>query len=391
MSENTYSKRGVSAQKEDVHRATADLDKGLFPQAFCKIYPDYLSGDDSMVNLLHADGAGTKSVLAYIYWKETGDISVWDGIAIDAIVMNLDDMLCVGADQNFIYSSTIGRNKSRIPGEVLERIIHSSETFFERMREHDIHIHFLGGETADLGDAVRTIVVDGTMASRFDKKQVIDCAGIQAGDVIVSLASHGQTRWESEYNSGIGSNGLTSARHDVLEHRYYSQYPECSDPQIDEKYMYSGSYQVTDQPDPALPDVGHLLLSPTRTYAPFLIPCIQKFREKIHGIVHNTGGAQTKVLHYISDNLKVIKDNLIPHPYIFDLIHGSGHNSWKEMYEVFNMGNRMEIYTDHSTAEELLAFAKALNLEAQISGRVEAGSGRSLLIQSSEGEFNYSK
>ncbi len=390
MSENIYNKRGVSAQKEDVHRATRDLDKGLYPQAFCKVYPDYLSGDPEMMNLLHADGAGTKSILAYMYWKETGDISVWDGIAIDAAVMNIDDMLCVGVTDDFIYSSTIGRAKSIIPGEVIERIITSTQRFFDLMKTYDIHIHFLGGETADLGDSVRTIVVDGTMASRSARELIIDNARIAAGDVIVSLASFGQTAWEQEYNSGIGSNGLTSARHDVLSHDYYSRYPECSDPAIDEQYMYQGEHRLTDPTETSL-DVGKLLLSPTRTFAPLLAQVLARYRKQIHGIIHNTGGAQTKCLHYISDGLHVIKDHLIPHPPVFDLIKSSGQSSWKEMYEVFNMGNRMEIYTNTECAEAIIEMARLMDIPAQISGRVEAGQGRSLTIESTLGTFRYTK
>ncbi len=390
MTDNIYNKRGVSAQKEDVHAATKDLDKGLFPQAFCKVYPDYLSGDDDMMNLLHADGAGTKSILAYMYWKETGDITVWDGIAIDAAVMNLDDMLCVGVTDSFIYSSTIGRAKSIIPGEVIERIITSTQRFFDAMKSYDINIHFLGGETADLGDSVRTIVVDGTMASRSTRRDIVNNANIQAGDIILSLASFGQTPWENEYNSGIGSNGLTSARHDVLSHDYYTKYPECSDPAIEEAYMYQGTHHLTDDTVTSL-DVGKLLLSPTRTFAPLMKIVLDQYRDQIHGIIHNTGGAQTKVLHYINDDLTVIKDNLIPHPPVFDLIKNSGQSTWKEMYEVFNMGNRMEIYTNQEAAGYIIELANKVDIRAQISGRVEAGKGKNLKIISEVGEFEYAK
>ncbi len=390
MSDNMYNKRGVSAQKEEVHKATADLDKGLFPQAFCKVYPDYMNGDESMVNLLHADGAGTKTVLAYMYWKETGDFSVWDGIAVDAIVMNLDDLLCVGVTDNLVYSSTIGRAKSIIPGEVIEHIIQSSQKFFDLMASYGVNIHFLGGETADLGDSVRNIVVDGTMAARTQKSDIIDNGNIKEGDVIVSLASFGQTPWEKEYNSGIGSNGLTSARHDVLSHTYYAKYPECSDPNIDESVMYQGDHRLTDSTDTSL-DVGKLLLSPTRTFAPLMQEVLQQYRPQIHGIIHCTGGAQTKVLHYLSDGLRVVKDNLIPHPPVFNLIKQSGQTSWKEMYEVFNMGNRLEIYTNQEAAEAIIEMAQKYDIQAQISGYVEKSESKEVEIVSPEGTFQYKK
>ncbi len=389
MSENLYDKRGVSAQKEDVHKATAKLDKGLFPQAFCKVYPDYMSGDDQMVNLLHADGAGTKSVLAYMYWQETGDLSVWEGIAIDAVVMNLDDLLCVGVSDQLVYSSTIGRAKSIIPGEVIERIIHATQNFFDKMEAYGVHIKFLGGETADLGDAVRNIVVDGTMAARTSKSQIIDNAHIAAGDVIVSLASFGQTPWEHEYNSGIGSNGLTSARHDVLSHEYYKEYPQCSDPTIEESVLYQGTHRLTDSTETSL-DVGKMLLSPTRTYAPLMQTVLSQYRDQIHGIIHCTGGAQTKVLHYLSQGLRVVKDNLIPHPPVFDIIKNSGQTSWKEMYEVFNMGNRMEIYTNTEAAEAIIEMAAKFDIKAQISGYVEKASTKQVQIKTTEGTFDYS-
>jgi len=383
-----YNQRGVSADKEDVHVAVKDLDKGLFPKAFCRIYPDFLSGDDHMVNIMHADGAGTKSILAYIYWKETGDLSVWEGIAQDALVMNLDDMLCVGALGPYTYTSTIGRNKHLIPGEVIGAIIQGSQKFMDEMKKHDVHMHFLGGETADVGDVVRTLIVDGTMMARMPKEQIIDSMQVQSGDVIVSLASFGQANYETEYNSGIGSNGLTSARHDMLHKDYLKKYPESVDPNLDEAVVFNGKYHIEDSSDNAA-NIGKLILSPTRTYAPIIKKVLNEHAKRIHAIIHCSGGAQTKCLHYIPDGLRVVKNNLFDAPEIFTRIQDAVKTDWKEMYKVFNMGQRMEIFTDEATAAEIISISNSFGVEAQISGHVESSESKSLLIKSTFGEFHY--
>ncbi len=385
---NRYNQRGVSAQKEDVHKAIAKLDKGLFPKAFCKVYPDFWGGDDAFCNIMHADGAGTKSILAYLYWKETGDLSVWKGIAIDAIVMNIDDLLCVGATGPFTYSSTIGRNKHLIPGEVISAIINGSQEYFELMREYGIEVHFMGGETADVGDVVRTVIVDGTMACRMRRDRLITNEKIAAGDVVVSLASYGQASYEDGYNSGMGSNGLTSARHELLAKKYASLYPESVDPNLPEEVVYNGSYSVTDATDTSL-DVGKMILSPTRTYAPVVLQMLQKHFDQIHGIIHCSGGGQTKILHYLPKPLRVVKDNLLPEPPLFSMIQKSAGTDWKEMYQVFNMGQRLEIYTDRTTAESVIEIAKSFNIEAQISGYVETAEAKEVLIDSPHGSFRY--
>jgi phosphoribosylformylglycinamidine cyclo-ligase len=383
-----YSKRGVSASKEDVHQAIEKLDKGLFPKAFCKIVPDYLGNDPDYCTVMHADGAGTKSSLAYIYWKETGDVSVWRGIAQDAIIMNIDDLLCVGATGNILLSSTIGRNKNLIPGEVIAAIINGTEEVLEMLRNYGLNIISTGGETADLGDLVKTIVVDSTVVSRMKRSNVIDNSNIQAGDVIVGLASYGKASYEKEYNGGMGSNGLTSARHDVFYNHYAAKYPETYDRELTADLVYSGEYKVTDTlPDVEL-NVGKLVLSPTRTYAPVMIEVLTSLRAYIHGLVHCSGGAQTKVLHFV-DNLHVIKDNLLPVPPLFKLIQEQSHTDWKEMYRVFNMGHRMEIYLDGKYADEIIRIARQFNIEAQVIGRVEASSHKKVSIRSEKGEFIY--
>jgi phosphoribosylformylglycinamidine cyclo-ligase len=383
-----YSKRGVSASKEDVHQAIEKLDKGLFPKAFCKIVPDYLGNDPDYCTVMHADGAGTKSSLAYIYWKETGDVSVWRGIAQDAIIMNIDDLLCVGATGNILLSSTIGRNKNLIPGEVIAAIINGTEEVLEMLRNYGLNIISTGGETADLGDLVKTIVVDSTVVSRMKRSNVIDNSNIQAGDVIVGLASYGKASYEKEYNGGMGSNGLTSARHDVFYNHYAAKYPETYDRELTADLVYSGEYKVTDTlPDVEL-NVGKLVLSPTRTYAPVMIEVLTSLRAYIHGVVHCSGGAQTKVLHFV-DNLHVIKDNLLPVPPLFKLIQEQSNTDWKEMYRVFNMGHRMEIYLDGKYADEIIRIARQFNIEAQVIGRVEASSHKKVSIRSEKGEFIY--
>lgn len=386
---NRYNQRGVSAQKEDVHKAVAKLDKGLFPNAFCKIYPDYWGGDEAWCNLMHADGAGTKSILAYMYWKETGDLSVWKGIAIDAIVMNIDDLLCVGATGPFTYSSTIGRNKQLIPGEVISQIINGSQEYFDRLRDYGVDVHFLGGETADVGDVVRTVIVDGTMACRMRRDRLATTEKMQPGDVVVSLASYGQASYEDEYNSGMGSNGLTSARHELLNKQYASKYPESVDPDLPEEVVYNGSYLLTDATETGL-DVGKMILSPTRTYAPVVLKMLNEHFEKIHGIIHCSGGGQSKCLHYLPSPLRVVKDNLLPVPPLFRLIQESAGTDWKEMYQVFNMGQRLEIFTDRDTAKELVSIAQSFNIEAQISGYVEQSESKEVVIESPYGSFRYS-
>lgn len=383
-----YNQRGVSASKEDVHQAISSLDKGLFPKAFCKVVPDHLGNDPDYCTVMHADGAGTKSSLAYIYWKETGDLSVWKGIAQDALIMNIDDLLCVGATENILLSSTIGRNKNLIPGEVISAIINGTEELLELLRHYGVNIISTGGETADLGDLVRTIVVDSTVVCRMKKSDVIDNARIQAGDVIVGFASYGKATYEDEYNGGMGSNGLTSARHDVFSHHYAAKYPESFDDHVPGDLVYSGTFNVTDSLHGVDVNVGKLVLSPTRTYAPVIRKVLEKFRREIHGMVHCSGGAQTKVLHFI-ENLHVLKDNLFELPPLFKLIQEQSGTDWKEMYRVFNMGHRMEIYVPDEIAQEIISISKDFNIDAQIIGRVENASSKMVTLKSAFGEFTY--
>lgn len=387
MSER-YSQRGVSASKEDVHQAIAKLDKGLFPKAFCKITPDLLGGDPAYCTVMHADGAGTKSSLAYIYWKETGDVSVWKGIAQDAIVMNVDDLLCVGATGPIFLSSTIGRNKNRIPGEVIQALIEGTEEVLAMLRKHGLDIHSTGGETADLGDLVRTVVVDSTVVTRMKRDHVIDNARIQAGDVIVGLASYGKATYEEEYNGGMGSNGLTSARHDVFAKMYAQLYPESYNPEIANDLVYSGKFKLTDSVTGVPVNVGKLVLSPTRTYAPVLIPVLSEMRARVHGLVHCSGGAQTKVLHFI-EKLHVIKDNLFPIPPLFEMIYEQSATSWQEMYKVFNMGHRMEVYVSPDVANRVIEVAESFGVGAQIIGRVESAAASRVTLHTSQGTFEY--
>jgi phosphoribosylformylglycinamidine cyclo-ligase len=387
-STDRYARRGVSAQKEDVHKAVAHLDKGLFPNAFCKVYPDYWGGDEAFCNLMHADGAGTKSILAYMYWKETGDISVWAGIAIDAIVMNIDDLLCVGATGPFTYSSTIGRNKGLIPGEVIAEIINGSQRYFDRLREYGIEVSFMGGETADVGDVVRTIIVDGTMACRMRRDQLVTTEKLMPGDVIVSLASYGQATYEDAYNSGMGSNGLTSARHELLHKTYASKYPESVDPALPPDVVYNGQYSLTDATETGL-DVGRMILSPTRTYAPVVLEILNRHFDAIHGIIHCSGGGQTKCLHYLPRPMRVVKNNLPPVPPLFTMIQESAGTAWREMYQVFNMGARLEIYTDNKTAEDIVGIAGNFGIDAQVSGYFEQAETAELTIEGPYGTFRY--
>jgi len=390
-----YAKRGVSAQKEEVHAAIQKLDQGLYPHAFCKMYPDYLMGDDAFVNIMHADGAGTKSILAYLYWKETGDVSVWEGIAIDAVAMNLDDLLCVGVTDNILFSSTIDRNKKVIPGTVLESVINGTQSFFDTLARYGVNVHYLGGETADVGDVVRTIAVNGTMQSRWPKSKLITNQNIAAGDVIVGFASSGMASYEKEYNSGLGSNGLTSARHDVLSNYYADKYPETFEPTLDKEVVYLGKNKMTDTlaiegfADPI--SIGKLLLSPTRTYAPLVKKILDSYFSDIHGMIHCSGGGQTKCMKYLPTTLKIIKDNLFTPPPIFNLIQENAGSDNKEMYQVFNMGHRLEIFTNQQTAEALIAIAAAFNIDAQIVGRVEAAQKSSLHLHTSTGiiDFEY--
>lgn len=377
-----YSKRGVSAQKEEVHAAVAQLDQGLYANAFCKIYPDYLGGDAKMVNVMHADGAGTKSILAYLYWKETGDISVWKGIAQDAVVMNLDDLLCVGIYDNIVFDSTIDRNKHLIPGDVLSAIINGTQQLFDTLKEYGVNIHYLGGETADVGDVVRTVAVNGTMTCRWPQDKIVTNNHIQPGDVIVGFASYGQASYETAYNSGLGSNGLTSARHDVLNKIYAQTYKESYDNNLPEEVVYIGKHQLTD-PCEGLPGVsiGQLLLSPTRTYAPVLKPLLENHFEKIHGLIHCSGGGQTKCLKYLPGNMRVVKNNLFAPPPVFNIIQQNSGATNKEMYEVFNMGCRLEIYCAAEDAATMIAAAQALSIDAQIIGRVEAHTAKELVIE----------
>jgi phosphoribosylformylglycinamidine cyclo-ligase len=383
-----YSQRGVSSQKEDVHAAIRNIDKGLFPKSFCKIIPDILGGDEEWCNIMHADGAGTKSSLAYMYWKETGDLSVWKGIAQDAVVMNLDDLLCAGATSDILLSSTISRNKNLIPGEVITEIISGTETFLSKMRGHGISIWLTGGETADVGDLVRTIVVDSTVTCRMRRNEVIDNARITSGDVIIGLASSGQTTYETEYNSGMGSNGLTSARHDVLHKLYETKYPESYDPFISRELVYSGNKVLSDPTEVPGVDTGKLLLSPTRTYAPVIAAMLSAHRQDIHGMIHCSGGGQTKILHFLG-NHHVVKDNLFPLPPLFKLIQEQSATPWMEMYRVFNMGHRFELYVPEKITPELIQIASSFNLEARIIGRVEESSQPALTIRSEYGEFVY--
>ncbi|MDA9103650.1 AIR synthase-related protein [Schleiferiaceae bacterium] len=391
MSNNSdrYAGRGVSAQKEDVHNAIKHIDKGLFPQAFCKIVPDHLTGDQDYCLVMHADGAGTKSSLAYMYWKETGDISVWKGIAQDALIMNIDDLLCVGATENIMLSSTIGRNKGLIPGEVLSAIIGGTEELLEEYRKFGIDIKSTGGETADVGDLVRTIIVDSTVVARLKRSDVVDNANIKAGNVIVGLASFGQATYESEYNGGMGSNGLTSARHDVFGKELALKYPESFDPAVPDNLVYTGAKSLTGVTDTVL-DAGKLVLSPTRTYAPIIKQILDRYKGRIDGMVHCSGGAQTKILHFLGKG-HVVKDNLFPIPPLFKMIQEQSGTSWEEMYQVFNMGHRMELYVHPSIAQEIIAISESFGVAAQIVGRVEDGSGKSLTIESEFGSFKYSK
>ncbi len=377
-----YSKRGVSAQKEEVHAATKNLDKGLYANAFCKIYPDILCGDDAWVNVMHADGAGTKSILAYLYWKETGDVSVWKGIAQDAIVMNLDDLLCVGIYDNLLFSSTIDRNKNVIPAEVLEAVINGTQDFFDSMKGFGVTISFMGGETADVGDVVRTIAVNGTMTARWPKSKLITNEKIIAGDVIVGLAGYGQSDYETEYNSGLASNGLTSARHDVLHKTYGARFPESYDTSLDESVVYIGPHRMTDEVgEGAIKfEVGKLLLSPTRTFAPVMKKLLENHFDAIHGLIHCSGGGQTKCLKYVPENVRIVKDNLFEPPIIFKLIQEASKSDDREMYQVFNMGTRLEIYTNEKEADAIIAVSKSFGVEAQVIGRVEKSVKKELVI-----------
>jgi phosphoribosylformylglycinamidine cyclo-ligase len=396
-----YAQRGVSAQKEEVHQATERLDKGLYPNAFCKIYPDYLGGDAGWVNLMHADGAGTKSILAYLYWKETGDNTVWKGIARDAIAMNLDDLLCVGIYDNLLFSSTIDRNKRNIPGEVLSMIINGSQEFFDELKTYGVTVRYLGGETADVGDVVRTIAVNGTMTARWPKDRLVTNDKISAGDVIVGFSSFGQAAYETEYNSGIGSNGLTSARHDTLHKTYGARYHESYDTSLDDKVVYIGPHRLTDpveipasdvygsKPASYSTDIGHLLLSPTRTYAPVLRQLLTGKFDDIHGLIHCSGGGQTKCMKYLPGNFRIIKDNLFEPPLIFRLIREASGSDAREMYQVFNMGHRLEIFTTATAAEEMVRIAGSFGIEARIVGRVEAAAEKSLVLRAGGEEIVY--
>lgn len=387
MSQSLYAARGVSAQKEEVHAATKNLDQGLYPLAFCKIYPDLLGGDANWVNVMHADGAGTKSVLAYLYWKETGDISVWRGIAQDAIVMNLDDLLCVGICDNIVFNSTIDRNKKLIPGEVIAEVIEGSRQLFETLASFGVNIRYLGGETADVGDVVRTIAVNGTMTARWPKSKLVTNEKIAPGDVIVGFASHGQASYESAYNSGIGSNGLTSARHDVLARHYAKSFPESFEPSLDPEVVYIGRHSLTDLVMDEAHSIGQLLLSPTRTFAPTMKYLLTNHFEKIHGLVHCSGGGQTKCLKYVPEGVRIVKDGLFDPPYIFDIIQQSSGSGPREMYQVFNMGCRLEVYCKRENAAVMIEAAERFNIDAKVIGRVEASDKNGLVIHSSSGEL----
>jgi len=383
-------KRGVSASKEDVHNAIKNLDKGLFPKAFCKIVPDFLTGSQQHCIVMHADGAGTKSSLAYMYWKETGDLSVWKGIAQDALIMNIDDLICVGATDNIMLSSTIGRNKNKIPGNVISAIINGTKELVDDLQKYDINIHMTGGETADVGDLVRTIIVDSTVVGRIKKDEVIDNSKISSGNVIIGLSSYGKSTYESEYNSGMGSNGLTSARHDVFNKILAEKYPESYDRDIPEDLVYSGTRQLTEKLIEIDIDAGKLVLSPTRTYAPVIKDIIKSVGNKnINGIIHCSGGAQTKILHFLDDNLHVIKDNMFEVPYLFKLIQKESKTSWEEMYKVFNCGHRMELYIEPRFADEIISISNSYNIEAKIIGKVVSSDEKKLSIKSEYGEFNY--
>ena len=387
MADTRYNLRGVSASKEDVHNAIKNVDKGLFPKAFCKIVPDYLTGDENYCVVMHADGAGTKSSLAYMYWKETGNEDVWKGIAQDALIMNLDDLLCVGATDNILLSSTIGRNKNLVPGEVISVLINGTEELLEDLRSQGIGIHSTGGETADVGDLVRTIIVDSTVVCRMKREDVISNHTIRPGDVIIGLASFGRATYENEYNGGMGSNGLTSARHDVFDKELASKYPESFDPSVPDDLVYSGSRGLTEGTETEL-DAGKLVLSPTRTYAPIIKKILDQHRADIHGMVHCSGGAQTKVLHFV-DDVHVIKDDLFPIPPLFELIQKESGTEWKEMYKVFNMGHRMEVYVSQEIADSIIEISKSFNVDAKIVGRVEESNRKRLTIKSPYGEFEY--
>jgi phosphoribosylformylglycinamidine cyclo-ligase len=393
MSDNRYNQRGVSASKEDVHQAIKNIDKGIFPQAFCKIIPDILGGDDAFCNIMHADGAGTKSSLAYVYWKETGDISVWRGIAQDAIIMNIDDLICVGATDNILLSSTIGRNKNLIPGEVIAAIINGTEEILAELRSQGISIYSTGGETADVGDLVRTIIVDSTVTCRVERDKIISNDKIQAGDVIVGLSSSGQATYETEYNGGMGSNGLTSARHDVFDKSVANAFPESFDPAVPYDLVFSGGKKLTDpvviNSEGTTVTAGKLVLSPTRTYAPVIKKVLEGFRSQIHGIVHCSGGAQTKVLHFVNDDVHIIKNNLFPIPPLFKLIQEQSGTDWKEMYKVFNMGHRMELYVPADIADAIIEISKSFGIDAQIIGKVEASYKKQVTIVTENGEFVY--
>ncbi len=389
MSNQRYMMRGVSASKEDVHKAIRHIDKGLFPQAFCKIIPDILGGDPDYCNIMHADGAGTKSSLAYMYWKETGDLSVWKGIAQDALIMNIDDLICVGAVDNILVSSTIGRNKLLIPGEVISAIINGTDELLTELREMGIGVYATGGETADVGDLVRTIIVDSTVTCRMKRSEVIDNANIRPGNVIVGLASYGQATYEKAYNGGMGSNGLTSARHDVFAHDLAEKYPESYDAAVPGDLIYSGGLKLTDPVEGSPLDAGKLVLSPTRTYAPVVKKILDALRPQINGMVHCSGGAQTKVLHFIGDGIRVVKDNLFPIPPLFRTIQEQSGTDWSEMYKVFNMGHRMEIYLSPEHAQEVMEISRSFGIEAQIVGRVEQSDRKEVVIRSESGEFIY--
>ncbi|MEZ4917251.1 MAG: AIR synthase-related protein [Chitinophagales bacterium] len=388
MNTSNYDKRGVSAGKEEVHEAVKNLDKGLYPKAFSRIYPDFLGNDDAYCNLMSSDGTGTKSIIAYLYWKETGDLSVWRNIATDVLVMNLDDLLCVGATGSFLYTSVINRNKHLIPGEVIAALIEGGQEFIDTMQKFGIDIKYIGGETADLGDSVRTITIDGSMTARMKRDNLIITNQIANDDVIIGLSSTGKATYEKEYNSGMGSNGLTSARHDVLNKYYLEKYPESFDPNTDTKYLYAGSKKLTDKLDGTPLDYGKALLSPTKTYAPVIKTILKELPKQIHSLVHCTGGAQTKVLHFI-DDLKIIKDNLFPTPPLFSAIQKESGTSWQEMYKVFNMGHRMEIYTNKKNAQTIIDIANSFNIEAQIIGYVEAHKGKQVEIKTENGTFIY--
>ncbi|MGY6558607.1 MAG: AIR synthase related protein [Nitritalea sp.] len=383
-----YMQRGVSAAKEDVHRAISGLDKGLFPKAFCKIVPDVLGGDPDYCNIMHADGAGTKSSLAYLYWKETGDLSVWKGIAQDAIIMNIDDLLCVGAVDNILVSSTIGRNKHLIPGEVIEALIQGTEEVLQMLRAHGVQVLLTGGETADVGDLVRTVIVDSTVTCRMKRADVISNDRIAAGSVIVGLASYGQADYETQYNGGMGSNGLTSARHDVFHHELAAKYPESFDPSLSEDLVYTGSFRLTDPLEELGVDLGQLVLSPTRTYAPVMVEVLKEFRSQIQGIVHCSGGAQTKVLHFI-EGLHVIKDHLFPTPPLFKIIQEESGTDWQEMYKVFNMGHRLELYVPEEIAGDIIRISQSFGIEAQVIGRVEAAPVKQVTVKGEHGTYHY--